>query len=52
MAAKESTRAEVETEILDEVYRVLPDPPFSENDKERLAEELYNHIWAKEGHAA
>jgi type I restriction enzyme R subunit len=50
--AKDTTRAEVETAILDEVYRVLPDPPFNEGDKEQIAEDLYNHIWSKEDRAA
>jgi type I restriction enzyme R subunit len=43
---KESTRAEVETGILDEVYRVLPDPPYSDEDKDGLAGELFDFIWA------
>lgn len=50
--SKDSTRAEVETEILDEVYRLLPSPPFSEQEKEEIAEDLYNYVWSKKGEAA
>jgi type I restriction enzyme R subunit len=42
---KESTRAEVEAEVLDEVYRLLPDPPFSETDKEAVAGRVFEHLW-------
>jgi len=42
---KESTRAEIETEILDEVFRLLPEPPFSPAEKEALATKVYEHLW-------
>lgn len=42
---KESTRAEVESEVLDEVFRLLPDPPFSEAEKEALAAKVFEHLW-------
>lgn len=41
---KESTRAEVETEVLDEFFRLLPDPPFSSTEKEELAAKIYEHL--------
>ena len=44
---KESTRAEVESEVLDEVFRLLPDPPFSEAEKESLAERVFEHLWMR-----
>ncbi|MCB1130791.1 MAG: type I restriction endonuclease subunit R, partial [Verrucomicrobiae bacterium] len=42
---KESTRAEIETEVLDEVFRLLPDPPFTSTEKEELAARIYEHLW-------
>ena len=42
---KEQTQAEVETLILDHVYTVLPNPPFTEEDKQEVAKQVYQHIW-------
>jgi type I restriction enzyme R subunit len=42
---KEQTQAEVETLILDHVYTVLPDPPFSDDDKQAVAKQVYEHVW-------
>lgn len=42
---KEATKADVEVFILDEVYRSVPTPPFAEEDKERLAQAVYAHVW-------
>ncbi|MEE4013466.1 type I restriction endonuclease subunit R [Roseibium sp. FZY0029] len=42
---KEQTKAEVKTFILDKVYMSLPTPPFSTEDKEALAENVYAHVW-------
>ena len=42
---KEQTQAEVEVFILDELYRNLPDPPFTSDDKSQAARKVYNFIW-------
>jgi type I restriction enzyme R subunit len=42
---KEQTKGEVETLILDHVYMNLPTPPFTENDKNLIAQNVYAHIW-------
>ena len=42
---KEQTQAEVETLILDHVYTVLPDPPFTDDDKQAVAKQVYQHVW-------
>ena len=42
---KEQTQAEVETFILDDLYRHLPSPPFTEEDKQEAAAMVYQHIW-------
>jgi type I restriction enzyme R subunit len=44
---KEQTQAEVETLILDHVYTVLPDPPFSDDDKQAVAKQVYEHVWSQ-----
>jgi len=43
---KEQTRAEVEVSILDKVFEVLPSPPFSEDEKQKVAQELFEFIWS------
>ena len=42
---KEQTKAEVEVFILDEIYASLPTPPFTAEEKEAAAAEVYAHIW-------
>lgn len=42
---KEQTQAEVETFILDHVFLNLPSPPFTDEEKQRLARQVYEHIW-------
>ncbi|MEZ6030772.1 MAG: DUF3387 domain-containing protein [Hyphomonadaceae bacterium] len=42
---KEQTKGEVETFILDEVFLKLPSPPFTEHEKQRVANDVYAHIW-------
>jgi type I restriction enzyme, R subunit len=42
---KEQTQAEVETLILDHVFVNLPSPPFTEEEKQRVARRVYEHIW-------
>ena len=41
---KEQTRAEVETVILDRVF-LLPEPPYTPDDKDAMARMLYEHVW-------
>ena len=41
---KEQTRAEVETVILDRVF-LLPEPPYTPDDKDAMAKLLYEHVW-------
>ena len=42
---KEQTKADVEVFILDEVYANLPTPPFTAEEKEAVAAEVYAHVW-------
>ncbi|PKN12440.1 MAG: type I restriction endonuclease subunit R [Deltaproteobacteria bacterium HGW-Deltaproteobacteria-4] len=42
---KEQTQAEVEVFILDHLYQKLPSPPFTEQDKQVAAKEVYSFIW-------
>ena len=42
---KEQTKAEVKVFILDEVYANLPTPPFTPEEKEAVAAEVYTHVW-------
>jgi type I restriction enzyme R subunit len=42
---KEQTQAEVEVFILDNIFQMLPSPPFSATDKEETARRVYRHIW-------
>ena len=42
---KEQTQAEVEIFILDQLYRMLPSPPYTEIDKQAAAKEVYSFIW-------
>jgi type I restriction enzyme R subunit len=42
---KEQTQAEVEVFILDNLYELLPSPPFTELDKQTAAREVYRFVW-------
>ena len=42
---KEQTKAEVRVFILDQVYANLPTPPFTPEEKEAVASEVYTHVW-------
>ena len=42
---KEQTKAELRVFILDEVFTNLPTPPFSSEEKEEVANDVYDHIW-------
>jgi type I restriction enzyme, R subunit len=39
------TQAEVQTSILDWLCESLPQPPFTEGDTTRLAQQLYEYVW-------
>ncbi len=42
---KEQTQAEVEVFILDKVFEFLPTPPFTADDKQSVARQVYQHVW-------
>jgi type I restriction enzyme R subunit len=42
---KEQTQAEVKSLILDHVFATLPDPPFTDIDKQAAADRLFQHVW-------
>jgi len=42
---KEQTKADIEVLIRDKVYDSLPTPPFSPEEKEAMAAEVYTHVW-------
>jgi type I restriction enzyme R subunit len=42
---KEQTQAEVNSLILDHVFATLPDPPFTDIDKQTAADRLFQHVW-------
>lgn len=42
---KEQTKGEVEAFILDEIFLKLPSPPFTADDKQLVANNVYAHIW-------
>lgn len=42
---KAQTQAEVETFVLDNIFRDLPTPPFTDKEKEEAASRVYQHIW-------
>ncbi|HXH91763.1 MAG TPA: type I restriction endonuclease subunit R [Thermoanaerobaculia bacterium] len=43
----ESTQAEVQTSILDELYETLPRPPFEEDEINDISERVYQFVWKK-----
>ena len=42
---KEQTKAGVEALILDYAYEHFPEPPFSDQEKQLIAADVYAHIW-------
>ena len=42
---KEQTKADVRIFILDQVYTNLPTPPFTPEEKQAVAAEVYTHVW-------
>jgi len=45
---KEQTKADVEVFILNNVYSMLPTPPFTPEEKKRVAANVYAHVWQQE----
>ena len=41
----DSIQAEVKSLILDHVFATLPDPPFTDLDKQGAADRLFQHVW-------
>jgi type I restriction enzyme R subunit len=44
---KEQTQAEVRVFILDRLFEALPNPPYSAEDTQRVADEVYDYIWRR-----
>ena len=42
---KEQTKGEVEAFILDEIFIKLPSPPFTKEEKKRVADNVDAHVW-------
>jgi hypothetical protein len=42
---KEQTQAEVEVLIIDNVYTLLPSPPFTDEEKQEAAKRIYQQVW-------
>ena len=42
---KEQTQAEVRVFILDHLFETLPTPPFTTDEKQGIAQRVYQHIW-------
>ena len=44
---KAATQAQVRTFILDNLYRTLPRPPFSDAETENIAGRVYDYVWQR-----
>ena len=44
---KATTQAEVRMFILDNLYQVLPRPPFTEDETEQIASRVYDYVWQR-----
>jgi type I restriction enzyme R subunit len=42
---KEQTKADVQIFIMDKIFMSLPTPPFTEEEKELIANNVYTHVW-------
>ena len=42
---KEQTKADMQVFILDEIFTNLPTPPFTLEEKEAVASDIYDHVW-------
>jgi hypothetical protein len=49
---KMATQAEVKVLILDNLYRSLPRPPFTEQETEAAAARVYNYVWHRSASGA
>jgi len=49
---KEQTKADVEILILNTVYASLPTPPFTPEEKESVAANVYAHVWQQAMHGS
>lgn len=41
------TQADVEVFILDQLYAMLPRPPFTEEDTREVASRVYEYVWQR-----
>lgn len=44
---KAATQAEVKIFILDNLYRALPRPPFTDTETNEVAERVYEYVWQR-----
>jgi type I restriction enzyme R subunit len=44
---REQTQAEVKVFILDRLCEALPNPPYTPEETERVADEVYNYVWQR-----
>ncbi len=49
---KEQTKAEIEVFIIDKLYVSLPTPPFTAEEKNLIASNVYSHVWHQAARAA
>ena len=49
---KEQTKADVEVLILNTVFASLPTPPFTQEEKESVAANVYAHVWQQAIHGS
>ncbi|HEY7297386.1 MAG TPA: hypothetical protein VH684_05550 [Xanthobacteraceae bacterium] len=42
---KEQNKGEIEVFILDQVLTALPTPPFTDDEKQAVAGNVYAHVW-------
>lgn len=49
---KEQTKADVEVLILNTVFASLPTPPFTREEKESVAANVYAHVWQQAVHGS
>ncbi len=44
-----TTQAEIRTTILDDLWRTLPQPPFDDEELQRVTERVYAYVWGRSG---
>jgi len=44
---KEATQAQVKVFILDNMYRALPRPAFTETETDKIAKQVYDYVWER-----